>query len=298
MAHIRTKAELNDRELTPAEEQLIEACQLGENCVLGDGSLPPKGTPDPERHVNADVLRYLILGGCTDCQVDGIGVWAAGAHITGSLHLSFTNTHGAVRLLNSRFDERLDMEQTRCKSLELNGSELQGLNAQAINVTGTIALRNINTNATIDLNSAIIGGQLACEGATFNMKDGVALYAQVIQTIGSILLDRIKTFARVSLNSATVGGQVNCNHAHFEVTTGHALTAQDAQISGGLIWRNVTVKSGTLMFANVHTSVLADDKDSWPSGGLIDLEGMTYNGIIGGPIDSKTRLLWLKKCTQ
>lgn len=64
MAHIRTWAELKKRELTLAEEQLIEACQKGECCVLGDGSLPPEGEPYPQRHIHADVLRYLILGGC------------------------------------------------------------------------------------------------------------------------------------------------------------------------------------------------------------------------------------------
>ena len=119
MAHIRTWAELYERELTPAEEQLIEACQKGEGCVLGDGELPPEGTPDPSRHIHADVLRYLILGGCDDCKVDDIGVWVKGAHVTGTLDLDFTTARGAIRLYNSRFDKRIDCEQTECRQLEL-----------------------------------------------------------------------------------------------------------------------------------------------------------------------------------
>ena len=245
MAHIRTWAELQARELTPAEEQLIEACQKGEPYGLSDGELPPEGTPAPSRHIHADVLRYLILGGCDDCKVDDIGVWVKGAHVTGTLDLKLTTTRGAIRMQNSRFEEHIDCEQSECKQLVLNGSDLQDLFGQTMKVTGSVFLRNITTQATIDLNSATIGGPLACEKAT------------------------------------------------FEVKNGHAFNAQSAKINGGLVWRGVTVTKGTLNFANAHTSVLCDDEGSWPSGWRVDLEGLTYDTIIGGPLDAKSRLAWL-----
>jgi hypothetical protein len=245
MAHIRTWAELQARELTPAEEQLIEACQKGEPYDLSDGELPPEGTPAPSRHIHADVLRYLILGGCDDCKVDDIGVWVKGAHVTGTLDLKLNTTRSAIRMQNSRFEEHIDCEQSECKQLVLNGSDLQDLFGQTMKVTGSVFLRNITTQATIDLNSATIGGQLACEKAT------------------------------------------------FEVKNGHAFNAQSAKINGGLVWRGVTVTKGTLNFANAHTSVLCDDEGSWPSGWRVDLEGLTYDTIIGGPLDAKSRLAWL-----
>ena len=245
MAHIRTWAELQARELTPAEEQLIEACQKGEPYGLSDGELPPEGTPAPSRHIHTDVLRYLILGGCDDCKVDDIGVWVKGAHVTGTLDLKLNTTRGAIRMQNSRFEEHIDCEQSECKQLVLNGSDLQDLFGQTMKVTGSVFLRNITTQATIDLNSATIGGQLACEKAT------------------------------------------------FEVKNGHAFNAQSAKINGGLVWRGVTVTKGTLNFANAHTSVLCDDEGSWPSGWRVDLEGLTYDTIIGGPLDAKSRLAWL-----
>ena len=245
MAHIRTWAELQARELTPAEEQLIEACQKGEPYGLSDGELPPEGTPAPSRHIHADVLRYLILGGCDDCKVDDIGVWVKGAHVTGTLDLKLNTTRGAIRMQNSRFEEHIDCEQSECKQLVLNGSDLQDLFGQTMKVTGSVFLRNITTQATIDLNSATIGGQLACEKAT------------------------------------------------FEVKNGHAFNAQSAKINGGLVWRGVTVTKGTLNFANAHTSVLCDDEGSWPSGWRVDLEGLTYDTIIGAPLDAKSRLAWL-----
>ena len=351
MAHIRTKKELYERELTPAEEQLIEACQKGEFCQLGDGELPPEGTPDPSRHVRADVLRYLILGGCDDCIVDDIGVWVEGAHVTGTLDLDFTTTRGAIRMHNSRFKERIDCEQTKCRQLDLNGSDLQGLRGQAMKVTGNVFLQEITTHATIDLRSATIGGQLNCkkatfevaekaepeaseifalkaqganvtggvflgeittnatidlkgatidgqlncEKATFEVAKGRALSAQDANVTGGAFLEKITTNATIDLNSTTIGGQLNCTKATFEVEVDHAVNAQDAKINGGLIWREATVIKGTLSFANAHTSVLCDDESSWPSGGRVDLNGMTYDTIIGGPLDAKTRLAWLDK---
>ena len=138
---------------------------------LGDGELPPEGTPAPSRHIHADVLRYLILGGCDDCKVDDIGVWVKGAHVTGTLDLDFTTTRGAIRMQNSRFEERIDCEQTKCRQLDLNGSDLQGLFGQAMKVTGNVFLQEITTHATIDLRSATIGGQLNCKKATFEVAE-------------------------------------------------------------------------------------------------------------------------------
>ncbi|MEL6588240.1 MAG: hypothetical protein AAFY65_17165 [Pseudomonadota bacterium] len=47
---------------TPAEAALLAACAAGEECVLGDGELPPEDA-GPDRVIRAEVLRYLILGG-------------------------------------------------------------------------------------------------------------------------------------------------------------------------------------------------------------------------------------------
>lgn len=133
MAHIRTKADLDKLELTEAEEKLIAACQKGDLCILGDGELLPEpedgAAPDPAREIRADVLHYLLLGGCKTFQTDDLGVWLMGAHITGTLYLDFTTLHGPMRLPNCRFERRLNMEQTQAAQLGLDGSHLNGLRA-------------------------------------------------------------------------------------------------------------------------------------------------------------------------
>ena len=124
------------------EDQLIEACQKGEGRILGDGELPPKDTPNPSRQIHTDVLRNLIRGGYDECKVDDISVLVEGAHITGTLDLDFTTASRAIQMPNSRFDKPIDCEQTECKQLLLDDSDLQGLRGQAMKVTGKAFLRN------------------------------------------------------------------------------------------------------------------------------------------------------------
>ena len=75
MPLIRTRQDIDDLlgGPTPAEAKLLAACLAGEACILGD-TVPPEGTPDPAVHIRADVLRYLITGGCTDHPVADWGV--------------------------------------------------------------------------------------------------------------------------------------------------------------------------------------------------------------------------------
>ncbi|MFT5787022.1 MAG: hypothetical protein ACI9KK_002384, partial [Ascidiaceihabitans sp.] len=240
MAHIRTKAELDKLPLTPAEVKLIEACQKGEFCKLGDGSLPAKGTPDPKRHIRANVLRYLILGGCDDCRTDDIGVWVEGAHVTETLDLNFTTTRGAIRMPNSRFKQQFDCEQTKCRLLNLDGSDLQGMRAPSLDVTGNVFLAGITTHATIRLDSATIGGQLDYSDAKFEITKGNALNAQGAKVTAGVVLNNITTHATIDINSATIGGQLDCSDAKFEMTEGDALNAQGAKVIEGVVLKNIT----------------------------------------------------------
>ncbi|WP_293451850.1 hypothetical protein, partial [Planktotalea sp.] len=160
MAHIRTYKELEEIEPAEAEWKLIHACKHRDVCVLGDGELPPApedgAAPDPEREIRAALLRYLLLGGCKTFQTDDVGVWLAGAHITGTLDLDFTTVRGPMRLLSCRFEQRLYMEQTFVAQFGLDGSHLNGLRAQGLNCKGSVYLRNVSSTGTVDVNSAEI----------------------------------------------------------------------------------------------------------------------------------------------
>ncbi|MGB7262152.1 MAG: hypothetical protein WBC68_08775, partial [Albidovulum sp.] len=96
MARYRTLAEweglTGDDALTEPERLLIECCQKGEPCSLGDGTRPEG--PDPARTIRADLLRYLILGGCAECKLDEAGMRLAGAYIPDPFTLDFATAKG------------------------------------------------------------------------------------------------------------------------------------------------------------------------------------------------------------
>jgi hypothetical protein len=52
-------------DLTSGEETLIEDCRAGKPTRLEDGELPDG--PSDARTIRADLLRYLIPGGCAQC---------------------------------------------------------------------------------------------------------------------------------------------------------------------------------------------------------------------------------------
>ena len=210
--------------------------------------------------------------------------------LTGSVFLGNITTQAKIDLNSATIGGQLS-----CTGAVFKVENDHALNAQGANVTADVFLREITTHSTIALSGATIGGQLDCEKAAFKVKNGHALNAQGANVTGDVFLREITTHATIALNSATIGGQLSCNKAKFKVKNGHALNAQGAKINGGLLWRGVTVTNGTLDFANAHTSVLCDDEGSWPSGERVDLDGMTYDTIIGGPLDAKTRLAWLHK---
>jgi len=133
--------DLGDDWLTPAERALIADCKAGEPCVLDDGALPPKGAPGPDREIRAEVLRYLILGGCDTVPVRGWGLQLWGGHVTGDLDLSFARAQGATMLISCRFDQPVSALQTRFEALALTNSILPDLNMQGARVTGHVFSR-------------------------------------------------------------------------------------------------------------------------------------------------------------
>ena len=186
MPTIRTKAELDALKPTKAEQKLIAACQAGEPCVLGLGDVPTQ--PSPARTIRADILRYLLLGGCESCPVDGRGVNLWGAYITGKLELDFATVKGATQLRDCHFDSQVDAVRTRFDLLSLSGSTLQGLRADGAEIKSNVFLDTLTASATIDLAGANIGGQLSCNGAQLTPANGAALNVHSTKIKGGVFL--------------------------------------------------------------------------------------------------------------
>ncbi len=229
--------------LSQAEQALIAACRKGKPCTIGDGTLPPEGNKDKALQIRASLLRILIRGGTPECGLQESGVMLFGAHITETLDLRFATGRGQVTLDSCRFDEKPQLFQARLDQLSLDDSHFPGLFAQGAKIAGSVFLQRAVTNGTVDVNSAEIGGQLACVGASFDGGGGIALNAQAANIRGGLFLNATEfagaavSFAAqgtVFLAGAEIGGLVVCDGARLDGAGRVALNAQGAKIMGSL----------------------------------------------------------------
>ncbi len=298
MRNIRSYADIEAAhaagELTPAEEKLIECCQSGEGCILGDGKRP--SAPSPERSVGADLLRYLILGGCDGCRVHDKGVWLGGAYIAEPLDLRFATAKGATTLDHCHFEQRISAQNSVFDQLSLSSSYLsKGIFAQGVRVQGSVFLDGgLTATGIVDFDSADIGQVLTCQGSRFNVAEGDALNVQRAKVAGSVFLSEgFSAKGSVDFNNAIIGGQLDCERGSFRLERGRALGLQDTR-ANALFWRHVTAINGELDLNGAHFSALTDDPSSWDKVQELSLVGLTYDHI-ANPGDMSKRLEWLGK---
>ncbi len=204
---IRRYDDIDEAALSPAEKTLLENCKAGMPTVLGDGALPDG--PSDARSVRADLLRYLIRGGCEAWPVADSGVDLFGAYVTGRLDLDFATAKGGTGLVACRFENRIEALQARFEILALGRSHLPGLMAQGAQVTSNVFLRGITAAGEVSLAGAGIGGQLECQGARFGNAAGRALNAQKME-VTALIWRRIGAVSgAVDLNGAKVADLVD-----------------------------------------------------------------------------------------
>ena len=190
--------------------------------------------------MRADLLRYLICGGCETCPTQDVGVGLVGAYVMGTLDLDFTTAKGATGLFACRFETWIEALQARFEFLILSDSHLPGLTAQGARVTGDVFLRGVTATGEVSLSGAEIGGQLACNRARFEAAEGTALNAEGARVTGGVFLSGVTATREVSLSGAEIGGTLACEGARFENSEGTALNAQGARVTGSVFLRGVT----------------------------------------------------------
>ncbi|WP_156025895.1 hypothetical protein [Sulfitobacter sp. 20_GPM-1509m] len=228
------KAAVKNKSCTEAEVSLVTACREGRQCELGDGTRPDM--PTPQNQIGADLLRYLIKGGCDACDLHDWGVDLVGAYITGELDLRLVKATGVTGLINCHFDAAIIAVNARFHILGLSGSRCPGLVALGAEVKGSVFLKDgFMANGAVSLSNAVIGGQLNCTAGSFENEGGYALNAQGAEIKGIVFLcNGFTGKGEVSLLGAAIGGQLACTGGKFENAEGHALNAQDIEVKGSV----------------------------------------------------------------
>lgn len=254
MARLRTWAEWEALEgadaLTPAERHLVTCCKAGEGCILGDGTRPD--APSPERTIRADLLRYLILGGCEACRIDNLGVQLVGAFVNGTLDISFGQAQYPTSLRNCHFTSQIVAFQSRLKFLNLIGSKLPGLFAHGASVEHSIVLQHAVVNGEICLLDAHIGEKLECSHTIICDPECRAIDAQGARIRGGIFLNKNPTIhGEINLVGSKIGGCIVCEYSKFFNEIWISFNLQRASILGDVYVRHTEVE-GTINLSSAN----------------------------------------------
>lgn len=289
--------------LTTAEETLIENCRAGLPTLLEDGEVPDG--PSDARTIRADLLRYLITGGCAEYPTRDAGVLLVGAYVSATLDLNFATTKGTTGLVSCRFERGIIALQASFEFLNLRTSHLPWLFSQGLQVSGHVFLQGASLKGKLDLSDAAIGGQLNCTGARLEVEESHALNAQGLQVNGDVFLNQVHAEGQVNISGTRICGVLSCRGARFESSKGLALNAERARVSGSVFLQEVRTKGEFRLSAiRIGGQVIcegakfdnADGKSlnaqgAHVMGGFI-LKGIISNGelslfgaCIGGPVE-------------
>lgn len=225
-------SDIKKLKITAPERKLIEASKRGIHCILGKDT--PTG-PDQSREIRAEILKYLILGGCDKCRVHELGVSVSGAIILGSLNISYCIAPRPTQLINCLITRRLEMNQVTLHGLSLAGSAMPGLSAANIRVDGNFVLGFgfVSTEDT-DLSYAKINGQLICNGGHFLETTPHAILAQGIEVSGDIFMSEdFFAAGEVNISGSTINGQLSCRSSCIMNENGDCIVADRILIKGG-----------------------------------------------------------------
>ena len=114
------------------------------------------------------------------------------------------------------------------------------LNAQGVEVTGAVFLRNgFTAKGEVRLSGAKIGGQLDCSKGSFANEGGDALNAQGVEVTGDVFLgDGFAAKGEVCLSGAKIGGQLACSNGSFRNEGDDALNAEGVEVTGDVFLRD------------------------------------------------------------
>lgn len=236
-------------DLTAAEKQLLAEYASGEGVVIGDGKRPG-ASAGPERQIRANLIRYLLLGGCDELKekVHEKGVAISGARVTGTLDLEGCESKIDLLLENCHFDKRPNLLSARLASVILNLSALPGLQGDRLFTTGSVLLRGAVAKGEVWLLGAQIGGNFECTEAKLETrgKEIAALNADRLSVTGNVFLRRAEVTGAVKLLGAQIGGALDCDAAKLEARgiESAALNADRLSVTGSVSLRKAEVIGG------------------------------------------------------
>ncbi len=245
--------------LTSVEKKLLKAIVKGE---VADYQVKSPELDNPaqaeswgeERILSAEFIYWL----CTDVEAfpyfTNHGLQVRGAKISGELNLEFVKFESLLYLTECIFTEKIILRGAKVEEVKFDGSHVVGIDAELIEVRGSLYLRNgFQSKGELRLSEANIGAQLLCTKGHFFNKEGTALNAQNIKVKADIFIrNGFKAEGIVILSQATIGGQLDCTQGHFSNKEEYALIAENTEIKGSVFLRNGFKAEGIVILSQAN----------------------------------------------
>jgi sRNA-binding regulator protein Hfq len=195
--------------LSAAEEELFDGAVNGRvaDCTHTSGN---------DHVIRGDLLSWL----CTDASayVKYGGIFVKGAEIDGKVNLDWAKISFPIVAEACVFNEEIRLGHSRLVAFYLVNTFIKDLKARGVMVESGVYLSDgFKAQGEVDLESAIIGGDLNCTYGQFASESNTpALFAAGARIGGSVVLsDGFKAHGTVNLVHATIGENLVCTNGQF-----------------------------------------------------------------------------------
>ncbi len=238
------------------------------------------------------VLRSAVIDTLAFDGSDLPGFAADRLEARGDLLFRSATVRGPISLRGSRIGGDLNFDGA---TLDNQGD--RALSAERSSVRGGVLLRGAKIRGGLAVPGARIGGDLDLIGATLDRPDGLALESDSVQVDGDVALRLAAVSGGVSLVTARIGGDVDLTGAHISRAGDMAVNLNRATAKGALFLRSGARIEGALSLNGANFGAIVDEPACWPAKGDLLLNRCLYGALLGGAVESTTRLDWLSRQT-
>jgi hypothetical protein len=236
----------------------------------------------PERTVDAEVIRALLLGAADEEAGCRPALRLRGARVTGRLDLMGAEVAYALVCEGCYFEESLRLVEASTKTVRIVGSRVPAFNGARLRLDGILNLHQSRIEQGVRLDRAKIAGEVFLRGAVVGADAaGVALAADGMAVDGNVECDEGFTAeGTVRLRGARLTGSMALGGARLSRPGGRALDASNLTVDGWLAVRAATV-TGEFGLQNariVGWIDLAGCRLSNPGGTAFTAGGLTVDG--------------------
>ncbi len=292
--------------LTRAEQRLLLALPKGAVAVGGadqDNNSPANdpsnaNTWSNERQVRAALIRWICVNDDAKKVVDPMGIQAYGMSIIGALDLSYAIVPFPLEFWHCRFMGTLDLTAGQFNELDLQGTWVQSIGAERVEVRHSVFLRNgFRADGEVRFLGGQVGGDFDCGRGIFsnplrpNIEDtGIAINADRIIVKGVVFFnDHFEAQGEVRLIDAEIGAKLDCGSGVFKnppqvAGAGVTLNADRATVKAGVFLSGGFVSEGEvrLLGAKIGGDLVCSGgtfKNHSPQGLTSDGDALTADGV-------------------